>query len=430
MNIFQLSKSVLLTCFFMVIYYIIMEKYYDLFIIENYARFGFVFKPNSVKYLEAYMIFGFAIVLSVPVSRLSGFIYSVYIFFMIFFLVPNLITYSHSDQMGAPHYSILLLLILLGTVSTIKYKIPEIKSSTYSNGTVMLFVLAALVPILISFGVYFNPLNLLLLDVYNTRDYFDESTSPLINYLFNWLIKAIVPVSMIYFLINKRYGYAFLSFVVLLYLYLVSGNKLVYLTSFVMLFFFVAGNGYLQKTRNIVIALVVGLMAAPVIDAFVFGNDTIKGTFVMRMLFLPSYLNYYFFDFFKDQPLYFAESHFFGMFVDYPFHRSIGYIIAEKYLNVSDMNANNGTIGDGFMNLGYLGVGINIMIVTLVFQFFNSLKTDARYLGIFFVMIFLFLSVPMLTMFVTSGLWLLFLMGMSFMRTKEVKADWKSVEGG
>jgi hypothetical protein len=411
---YTIRKSVFTTGFALALYYFLMEFYYQYFIVPDYARFGFNLNLNFEKYIETKFLFIIILGILVYVSRVSEFIYSIIIFLIIFFLVPSLITYSFSDQLADPLYSIIIMVVSLSVISTHRLKIPYLKSSKLSFGIVMLAMIILLIPILLKFGVYLNVSNLLLKDVYNTRDLFDENASTLMNYLFNWLIKAVVPVAMIYFLINKHYRYAGLSFIIMLYLYSISGNKLVYITSFVMLFFFISGKDYIDKCKIISVMLIVGLLTILVVD-YSF-NSELKGIFVMRMLFLPSYLNYYYFDFFNGTPLYFAESHFFNLFSTYPYDKPIGYIIAQNYIHVNDMNANNGLIGDGFMNLGYAGVGLSIFVVTLIFQFFNSIQPDARYLGIFFVMIFLFLSVPLLSMFITGGLWILFLMGITIMR--------------
>jgi hypothetical protein len=185
-----------------------------------------------------------------------------------------------------------------------------------------------------------------------------------------------------------------------------------------MLFFYFVGKDFFEKTKYFLIALILGLLILPLLDLY--ANDhSLKGIFVMRMLFLPSQLNYYYFDFFQDSPLYFAESNFFKMFFTYPFERPIGYVISTVYFNYPEMNANNGIISDGYMNLGYPGIALNILIIVVIFLFFNSINVDARYLGIFFLLIFLFLSAPMLSMFVTSGLWIIFLFSLTIMRREK-----------
>ncbi len=410
---YTVRKSVLWVCLSLSAYYAIMEYYYQNFIIPYFPRFGYHLDLNVEKYYEAKVLFVVALLASVITSVKSQFIYSIVTFFIIFFLVPSLVTYSFSNQISQPTYAIVILLVCLCVTSSYEIKIPLLRSPKFSFGVVMLFILASLVPIIINFGFYLNIDNLLLRNVYDTREIFDQQTNTALNYLFNWLIKAIIPIALIYFLIHKRYWLAAISFLTLHYLYSISGSKIIYVTSFVMLFFFFAGRDFIDKTKVACTMLVVGLLAIYFVDYFF--ESHLMGLFVMRMLFLPSYFNYFYFDFFAGNPLYFSESHFFNLFLDYPYDRPIGFVISEKYVNEINMNANNGIISDGYMNLGYLGVGINILIVTVFFLFFNSIKPDPRYLGIFCLQVFLFLSAPMLSMFLTGGLWFLFIMGVTIM---------------
>jgi hypothetical protein len=294
-------------------------------------------------------------------------------------------------------------------------KVPELKGVALSPTVVMVMIVLSLLPILIRFGIYFNLSNLFLEDVYDTRNMFNEQTTTFINYLYPWLVKAAVPLLLVFFLIQRKYFYAMLCLIILIYLYLLSGNKLVYITSFVVLFFFFIGNDYFEKIKYFMMVLILGLLLMPLVDN-VLNSHILKGTFVMRMFFFPAHINYYYFDFFKGDPLYFAESNLMRFFLTYPYDRAIGFVISETYFNVADMNLNNGIISDGYMNLGYYGIALNIVIVAVIFIFFNSIALDSRYLGVFFVMVFLFLSAPMLSMFITSGLWIIFLMAMTIMK--------------
>jgi hypothetical protein len=411
-----INKNILTTTLALMLFYAMMEFFYFQFVIDNYARFGFHSDVNVYKYIESKVIFFILLGISLYLSRVSQFIYSIFIFFMLFFLVPSLVTYSLSNQMAAPLYCIVALHLALAFISSRRIHIPYIKSSRISFGFVMLVVLLVFLPVAIKMGFYFDAGNLLLNDVYNTRDLFDAKASQGINYIFNWLIKVIIPVCIVYFLAHRRYYFAIISILILLYLYLISGNKLVYITLFVVLFFYFSGRDYLSKTRNICVAIILAMVVMALADHFVFHRDALKGIFIMRMLFLPAYLNYYYFDFFAGQPLYYADSLFFNLFNSYPYDRPVGFIIAETYFGVTDMNANNGIIGDGFMNFGFVGVGISILLVALVFLCFNSLRPSDKYLGIFFVIVFLFLSLPLLSMFLTSGLWILLLLGFSIIR--------------
>jgi hypothetical protein len=418
MNQFTLRKPVLISCCALAVYYIIMELYYVYFITVEYLAYGFYMTPDIKKYIEAKFIFVVIIFFSILISKVSEFIYSILVFFIVFFLIPTLITYAFTDRPPGPLYSTVLLILVLGIVSVNKLKIPTIQTYKLSYGLFMFLILLTVLPILWKFGIYFNLKNVLLEEVYATRNIFSANSTLGIDYLYNWLVKALIPIGMIFFLVHKRIGYAVISLVLLFYLYIISGNKIVYITLFVMLFFYFVGNDYVEKAKYFLFALIAGLLVLPLVDYYVLGNHSMKGIFVMRMLFFPSQLNYYYFDFFKDSPLFFAESNFFKFFFSYPFERPIGFVISTTYFNFPEMNANNGIISDGYMNLGYPGIALYIFIIAAIFLYFNSIEMDSRYLGIFFVMIFLFLSAPMLSMFVTSGLWILFLCSLTLMRKK------------
>lgn len=404
------------------VYYFIMELYYVYYVSINYARFQFILNIDLGKYIETKVLFLVILLFSFYISATSAFIYSVFVFFIVFFLVPGLITYSHQNQIAGPLYSIILLLIAIGVISTRAVKLPVFRARPFSYGLIITLIILALFPIIFHYGFFLNINNLFLEDVYDTRTLFDKNRNPLLGYLYPWLVNAVIPLFFVFFLIKKKHVYALLLFSMLIYLYVISGNKIVYVTSVVMTFFYFIGKGFLEKTQYFVYALVIGLLILPLIDYYILESNTLKGTFVMRMLFLPSQINFLYFDFFENKHLFFAESHIFNWFFEYPYNKPIGFIISETYFDASDMNSNNGIISDGFMNLGYYGVALNILIISSTFLFFNSLRPDPRYLGAFFVMIFLFLSVPMLSMFLTSGLWLTFLIGLAIMKQQSINS--------
>lgn len=416
MNHFVVRKSVLWVCFFLVVYYILLELYYYYFVGVSYSRFLFSLDISLSKYVETKIIFILVLLFSIYVSRKSEFVYSVFIFFVIFFLVPGSVTYSFQNQISGPLYATIALLVSIGLISVNKIVIPNIRSISLSKGVILGLLILALMLFFYSFGFQFNLKNILLEDIHETRANYDENSSTLVNYLYNSLVKAVIPVLMVYFLIHKHYRYALITLFALLYLYLISGNKIVFITLFIMLFFYYAGKSPIYKTKYFLLTLLIGLLIIPLVDLYILKSHSLKGIFVMRTLFLPSHLNYLYFDFFVDKPMYFAESNLFNWFVTNPLPKPVGFVISETYFGASDMNSNNGIISDGYMNLGYLGIAINIMFIALLFLFFNSVSPDARYLGIFFVMIFLFLSAPMLSMIITNGVMLVVIMSWFFMR--------------
>jgi hypothetical protein len=413
---FLVRKPVLEIGFYMLVYYLIMELYYYYFVGISYQRFQFYLDIDIAKYIETKILFLLVVLFSVHVSKRSDFIFSIFIFVAILFFIPALVTYSFQNHPAAPLYSIIILLLSIGVISSNKLKIPEIESKSLSRGVILCLVVLFLLPFIYSFGININLKNFLFEGIFETRASYVENSSTLINYLYYWLVKAVIPILIVYFLIRKQNRYAIITLFILLYLYLISGNKIVFITLFIMLFFYYAGKDSISKAKYFLQLLIIGLLLIPLIDAYILESHMLKGTFVMRTLFLPAHLNYFYFDFFHNNPLYYSESNIVKWFLTYPYDRPIGFIISEKYFAASDMNSNNGIISDGYMNLGYWGVAISILVTSITFLFFNSLRIDNRYLGIFFVMIFLFLSAPLLSMFITSGLWIIILFSLTLMK--------------
>lgn len=419
MNNMVINRNVSIATILMIIYCGLMVRDYIDFVGISYPQFRFQLVFNHLKMIEASIMFVVALIFSLWVAGASAFTYAIYICFFVFFLVPGLITFSLADQLRGPLYCLFALVIAIGLTAILPTKKITIAAKPLSNTLVFLLIGVMVIPFLLRYGFYFNVSNLLLEDVYETRGFFDERTGPLINYLYNWLVKALLPLLIVYFLIRKKFFFASFSVVILMYLYVISGNKIVYITTLIVLFFYLLGKSHFQKIKYFLLALTGALAVMPLVDLYYFGNHTLQGTFVMRMFFLPAHLNHFYFDFFEDNKLFFSESKFFKYFFEYPYDKPVGFVISDTYFNAPLMNANNGIISDGFMNLGYPGVVLNIIIVCVVFLFFKANKPDPRYFGIFVVMIFLFLSAPMLSMFLTSGIWILMIMSVATMGQKE-----------
>ncbi|SRR5258706_140041 len=417
MGPFSFKKSVLSLSVAMILYYIIMELYYYYFVGIFYRKFQMMLQVNADKYLETKILFVLMMIFSLYVSKKSEFIYAIFTFFMVTFFVPALVNYSFQDQVPGPLYCTIVLLLSIGTISTYKIKTITLSNLHFSRGAILFLVILTIVPFIYTYGLYFNLGNFLLDDINDTRSIYSMKSFMIVAYLYNWLVRAILPLLLVSFLIKRQYLSAIFIIVFLVYLYAISGNKTVYITVFVVLFFYSFGEGWLEKAKLFLYALILVLILFPFVDSLI-ESHKLKGTFVMRLLLLPSHLDYFYFDLFKDKPLYFAESSFFKWFVHYPFDSPVGFVIAGTYFSAPDMNANNGIISDGYMNLGYWGVGLNILIVSLIFMFFNSLPIDSRYLGIFFLLVFLLAGSPMLSLFITSGLWILILFGLTLKKNE------------
>ncbi|HET7819665.1 MAG TPA: hypothetical protein VFL70_10195 [Bacteroidia bacterium] len=165
----------------------------------------------------------------------------------------------------------------------------------------------------------------------------------------------------------------------------------------------------------------------PIIEGFAFSEPLLSGIFVNRFLFIPALLTNFYFDYFKDNPFFFAESHFFNLFVKNPYNMPVGFLITKEYWGEPTAYANNGIISDGFMNLGYLGVFLFSIIFMIIFAFFNSTKINKVYFGIFFYYLFLILSTPFLSAFITGGMGIFIIFTVILLRDSKIQNTISSI---
>lgn len=261
-----------------------------------------------------------------------------------------------------------------------------------------LIISLGILPYLIVYGPHINFKNLVLVDVYGTRNSMAELTNPYFGYTYSIYSKILIPLFIVFAMELRNKVYVILGVVYLTLFYLFGAHKTVYVALIVVFIFYRLS--YVSAVRKLVtlsnVLLIIALILA------VIGFDYLWILTFRRVHFIPALLDITYLDFFTEQPLYWSES-FLGSFIKYPFEVNHAYVIGEYYFNNSSMAANNGLISDGFMNFGTYGVLLNIFLVAAYFLILNSLKIPAKYFGLFILIIFSFLSSATLTVFLTHG---------------------------
>lgn len=399
------SKDFLRLKILLAIIYIVLEIYYHFFITEHFLYMGFVPDLSIFKYIITKVIFFAFLFLAYKMYLKSSFLYAVFMFLILFFYIPNAIMFSFSNGSYAPFLSNAFFVGVFSLSPYVNFKLPAIAMPQKRKSFIM-FVLPfmLIIPIVLVFKTNFNLKTLLLIDVYETRELFSQKMVGVLNYIYNFEVKTIIPIALIFFMIKRKLLLVGLLSLALLYLYVISGNKIVYFTTFIIIFFYYLGANYVSKTSNFFIITLALLVATPFIDNLVFDDPILGGTFVNRFLFIPALLTQWYFEFFDGQPFYFAESHFFNQFVESPYDMPIGFLLTKIYWNEPTVFANNGIVSDGFMNLGYIGVLLFSILFTLLFSLFNSFKMNKGYFGLFFSYIYIILSAPFLTCLITGGI--------------------------
>lgn len=414
---YPISKKFLSIQFLLFLVYITLELYYKFFISIQFYYLGFHFDFSILKFIESKILYFILILLSYFLYNRSSFIFAIFVLLILFFYIPNAILFSYGDMIRGPVYSNFIFIFIFSIIASFKIKLNTIRiPKKYISLFFIILALLVFLPIFFVYGFKINLNTLLLKDIYKTRAIFSDKETSLIKYFYNWEVKAIIPLLLVYLLIQKKYFQSFFAFSILIYLFLISGNKIVYMTSIITMFFYFIGKDYTNKIIFFLAGIIVLLTVLPIIDVFLLNNYLLRGTIVMRTFYFPSLLNYCYFDYFEHISLYFSENTPFNLFLDSPLEIKSARIISKEYFQNSDMYANNGVISDGFMNLGYFGVVLLSILVGTIFLFFNSFNLSSKYFGVFLAFVFLFLSLPTFTVLLTGGLWIFFIIAFFILR--------------
>lgn len=135
-------------------------------------------------------------------------------------------------------------------------------------------------------------------------------------------------------------------------------------------------------------------------------------------MFVPQILDYCYYDFFNNNYLYWSNSFLKGV-LNYPYDVTSPRLIGEVYFNKEDMAANNGLISDGFSNAGWIGVLITIFIFNGFMLIIKNCKIDSKFFGVYFFILYGFITTAISTVLITHGGFLLLLISFFLLREKK-----------
>ncbi len=403
---YKVKNTILITFLFITMIY-----GYTSFVHPVFEYSGFKYTENTYKIIESSILFVITLGL-INYRKISKFIYAVNMIIFLFMTIPNYILYMFMDTPKVIIYSYFLLHFLIIMISMLKlnFKSYSIKS-TQENKILLILSFLLLLPFFIKYGFNLNFNVLLLQDIYEVRATSIEGNNIFTNYFYSWLSRVVLPFLIVYGVIKKKKTFLIIGSFATLYLFLIAAHKSVFF-GLLMLLYLNLFQGYYKKIFalfiTVMIAFIVGMLVYVLND-----NVVVSSMFLRRVFFLPTLLNHYYFDFFADNYLYLSHS-IFKSIVHYPYNDVPSHVIGLEYFHTAKMGANNGIISDGFMNFGYIGIVINILIVSLIIKFFQAIKLNEFLFPIVFLFIFSLNSSALLTVLLTHGLFLFLLMSLFF----------------
>ncbi|WP_282249838.1 hypothetical protein [Vibrio campbellii] len=383
--------------FFMSYKYMIVPKF-------NYMGFSDNFDVGRL-FFSLFVLF-----LSVTTFALTkdGFAKFILALIFIFVTAPNLITFIFmGSDYRIPIWSFLCIPITSFVFAFIpRVTIPSMKE-LHVEYLLWFLIFACVLPVILAHGVKIN-IDVFMFDVYDVRRLSRENNTFASVYGYFWLAKVICPIAMIFSLERKKKLMFSISFLILVYLFMTTGHKSVFLTVLIIIALFSGSQNYYRKTSYLLTCCVVLFFSIRLLS-HVSGFILPESLFVRRLFFIPSMLNIYYFDFFDSNFVYYSSSYL-SAFLDYPYSKTIPQVIGYQYFNSEEMSANNGYISDGFANLGDMGVFINIVLSALVLKVFRDYEVPVKYSGLIFVTFYAIQGSAMSTMLFTHGGLLLMLL--------------------
>lgn len=256
-------------------------------------------------------------------------------------------------------YNMLYWTFLFITIEKIPYKRLSNKGSLYA---VYFVTVISVVAVLWVSGYYAHfRLHLSLVDVYELRDNARTFKMPL---LLDYIWAAtynIIPVLIVYFIVNKKIQIVVLLMFVGILNFSINGSKSAFFKILFCLFLFLF---HKQNLRKVILPIFV-FISLLTVGVYLFFDDIFLSTLITRrVFFVPNQLDTLYYDYIcKHEPLYF-DTEGFG---------KLSFLIGENYFDMFGMRANNGLFSDAYVNLGPIGVCVFPIILGLFLNFFCSI---------------------------------------------------------
>ncbi len=402
---------------FSLIFYVLCAIGYSNFVIENYSYMGFPSDFVPEKAIFSFVLFFFCNL--ILFLRSSHFIKGFAALFILIFILPILLLFQYNGGEGWFVFSSILLLVLIN--SEVRLKLPKtikLKSRQHDLALLLLTFLM-FVPFLLTYKVNIKPsLFLMGSEIYEVRAAIHDHGNILTSYMLSPLVQIVVPILAVYGISARKFYLTGLAIVLSMVIYLMIPQKSIFLGIFVVVFFYF--NSKPIKKVAVFASLLVGLMVVGMVLYDQQGHLTIESLLLRRYLIIPAHLNNVYYDFFNGESLHYSYS-FLKNFYSYPYDLEPSYLIGKEVFKGVILNANNGFLSDGHINFGLGGLVAVTLIVALLVKFFDSLNINAKFFGIFFLLLNLFRSSALPTILLTHGMWLLALIGFFFLRNTSKK---------
>ncbi|WP_053218195.1 hypothetical protein [Virgibacillus senegalensis] len=385
---------------------------YIIVISDIFDYYNFQYEFDFFKFIIGIFILLLSLGLGFKINK--AYFSAIYNVIFLYLLCGQVIYYQYNPDVSIIQviviFSCLIFIFLFSRINK-KFERPvRIKNSDFYIGLVTIFLF---LPFLILFYNHINLKNLLFIDVYKTRAYFNGIKNSYTAYASAHLARILLPYLIVRKLVKKQHIMMILYIVMLLYLYLCGALKSIFIGLLALLVFY---KGTYYKKTIFFIKGISFISFGGIIMYNLFDNIFILDKFVRRVLFVPARLGNITYEYFKDNLTYLSHSPFGFGIVDYPYDLGPAHYIGEVVIGTPGLSANTGVFTEGLMSFGLLGGIVAALICSLILLYFGMVEINPKYFGLIFVYIYYMNTSVLSTLLLTHGLFFLMFFASLFLR--------------
>jgi len=409
-----------------ILLYIFSCYVFSFIIYPIFSYEGYNLDINYTKiFFSVLFIMFISLILPLKNNKPSDFLLHVQFIFPIIFM---LVLYSAENF--SSYYMLctfFCFIIILGLVK-IKFPIQYLKLFTIKwKFFIIIVLLISLLILIILINTHRQFFNLDITKVYEFRFQTKEVEQGFYAYIIHSIFPILINFLLVYSLIYQKNFIKLLAFLLFIILFAFSSHK-----KYLFLPFFIYGIYLITKTRLPILKIIIGLVGLiifSIIIDYLWLENLAKSLFIRRFLFVPAQLNFYYYDFFSQNPkIFWSDSKWLliNKIINYPYSLPMTNVIGEEYFNNPEKSANTSWIGSGYAHFGFVGMLIYAIIIGLVLKYldFKAKTLDKNFIIISFspFILSVFLSSDLKTVFFSHGL-LFYLIIISLLKSKKEVND-------
>lgn len=413
----KLINSFLYICLYSFLLFV-----YANFIYPIYSHEGYILDINNSKiFISIFLIILISLILPSKLSKVSDFFLHIQ---FILPILPMLVLYSAENFSSYYMFITIFCFLIIRVLVIIKLPIKYISFFKVSlRLLITISLLLSFVILIIIIITHKQYLSFDITKVYTYRLQLREVEQGLLAYIIHSIFLVFLSFLFGYSLIYKKRMMIFIVVALFVLNFGFTSNK-----QYLFLPFFIFGIYLVLKSKFLIQKIIAGfifLIAFAIIIDYFWLEVWAKAIIINRFLLVPAQLNFYYYDFFSQNPkIFWTDSNWLliGKIFDYPYSLPLPMVIGDTYFNNPETSANTGWIGSGYAHAGFLGMTVYAIVIGLVFKYldFKAKTLDKNFIIVSFspFLISLFFSSDLKTVFISHGLLLYLLLLSSFKLNK------------